>query len=724
MTVELVLARMYGGDGPSVKKVSKKVVEVVGARGDVVVVSPRVIEVELDGNQGDFCGVLKAIGRVEGVVGIEKKMGMVLYNSQEAIIGQSGGVGGGDEEGRSIWSRGLMGQGEIGGIADTGIDTDSCYFRDGDSKATEEFEGCDMGKRKVVCYFTTRGADFGDDVGRERFSSGGHGSHTSGSMAGLHASIQPSKDANVTFDMLVKGDDFSNGVAPLSRIAFTDIGAEGFVRTPVDFASDDFFANGYNEAEARVFSISWGCERPQARLCNRYDISARSIDEFVWNNKDFLLVMAAGNTGFTGADLEEGEEYKDGAYTVSSPSTAKNVLTVGASENDGGSQDSLLPQNCRDSEEPCSIENIFGSSSRGPTFDGRTKPDVFFPGSDVMSASSSGNFQDFTDGRSCRRDADPKEGVVPRSGTSMSAPLVSGLALLVRQYYREYDPVTGLKFGASKKTGPLRDGKGPSAALVRATLINGARSFEGKYTFMAGESADKVTKDISDVPNRRQVEGFGRVQLDSVLKFANVSDSPSLFAFDRYKLDRKGQALKFVFDMTGSGTLKVTLSWTDPPGPLRDSFDTKSTLINDLDLEATCSRTANSTTQCSGISVDKPFAESKSSADNVEQISLEETANPLNVTGGGRITVVVRTKQIETGPQPFAMVVSGTSLKLVDSETAKANWTPDWGREAKIAEPKMTRSTIYILSVAGGLLILAAVATLITFMVRKRRSNR
>ena len=54
-------------------------------------------------------------------------------------------------------------------------------------------------------------------------------------------------------------------------------------------------------------------------------------DEFIWNHPDMAITFAAGNAGM--------DANADGIVdpgSVAAPATAKNILTVGASENDRG----------------------------------------------------------------------------------------------------------------------------------------------------------------------------------------------------------------------------------------------------------------------------------------------------------------------------------------------------------------------------------------------------
>lgn len=87
----------------------------------------------------------------------------------------------------------------------------------------------------------------------------------------------------------------------------------------------------------------------------------------------------------------------------------------------------------------------------------------------MISAASSQDPNDYVYSPKCSTAA-PGKGLKANSGTSMAAPVIAGSALLVRQYYFEYNPMTGMK---EAKQGPLSDELGPSAALIKATLISG-----------------------------------------------------------------------------------------------------------------------------------------------------------------------------------------------------------------------------------------------------------
>jgi serine protease AprX len=105
--------------------------------------------------------------------------------------------------------------------------------------------------------------------------------------------------------------------------------------------------------------------------------------------RGIVIVNAAGNDG-------------DNAWRyVSVPADAEDVITVGS-------------VNVFDLE-------IDSSSSRGPTPDGRIKPDLVAPGADVVVAHSGGGY-----GRA--------------RGTSLAAPLVAGTCALLAQIHPEWSP--------------------------------------------------------------------------------------------------------------------------------------------------------------------------------------------------------------------------------------------------------------------------------------------
>ncbi|HYE77314.1 MAG TPA: S8 family serine peptidase, partial [bacterium] len=121
---------------------------------------------------------------------------------------------------------------------------------------------------------------------------------------------------------------------------------------------------------------------------NGADAISRAVDSA--QAAGLLVVVAAGNQG-------------PGKCTVGAPGAAAGALTVGAMADFGAMGE----------PEPNGYHQYFGSS-RGPTADGRIKPDISGPGLRITSALAGSGV-----------------GYVEKTGTSMAAPFVAGVALLM-----------------------------------------------------------------------------------------------------------------------------------------------------------------------------------------------------------------------------------------------------------------------------------------------------
>ncbi len=130
---------------------------------------------------------------------------------------------------------------------------------------------------------------------------------------------------------------------------------------------------------ARIAINAWGLEENEGQ----YTADARSADQFVKDERNLLPIFSIGDLDGTGSSM------------VTSPSTAKNVLSVGVSTTGSGG---TAPQG--------SVDAI---SREGLTMDGRIKPDVVAPGIEICSgrAEEARNPSGFACGSGTHSNGDP-----------------------------------------------------------------------------------------------------------------------------------------------------------------------------------------------------------------------------------------------------------------------------------------------------------------------------
>ncbi|HKG23383.1 MAG TPA: S8 family serine peptidase, partial [Blastocatellia bacterium] len=253
-------------------------------------------------------------------------------------------------------------------------------------------------------------------------------------------------------------------------------------------------------------------------------------------------------------------------------------------------------------EEANNALDILKFSSGGPTFDGRTKPDIAAPGSHLYGAVSQTSLFN-GDGLCPGAPRFQPPGVrlyTWSSGTSLAAPHVTGAAALVRRFFR----LNNL----------LGDDRPPSPAMTKAYLLNSA-------TYMTGENA------AGNLPAERQ--GWGLVNL------ARSFNDTGRRLVDQTRLLTESQQ---VFEIRGSISdrsqpLRVTLAWTDAAGMLAGPA-----LVNDLDLELK----VGGRTVYRGNNFAGEFSLEGGEADrsnNVESIYLPAGSIPEGVAGNFTITV-------------------------------------------------------------------------------------
>ena len=464
------------------------------------------------------------------------------------------------------WKHGLDGEDQVLGLGDSGVDKRSCFFASRSvSKAASPPQQHDhVGNHLHLFRVSSNDEQIDADTSDKIISyipfadaedTSGHGTHVAGTLVGKPI-LEPDTPGTLpTFA----------GMAPEGRLAIVDVGdADGAVVLPDDLTTG-YLAHTYL-AGARIHTNSWGASAPL------YTSEARDMDEFVYHNRDFVVVNAAGNGGACDAEM-----------TIVAPATSKNGIAVGASLSNAMSyaKTELTPPGL-DVGSPHLNERCLASfSSSGPTLDGRMKPDVVAPGFFVFSANSG------TGDNSC---AGPLGDVVtPNAGTSMAAPIIAGSMALIRQYF-----VQG--FHPSGKPNRM-DEFMPSGSLLKACTIHGAIKLNGTRLMSdVGLREDskclkKGFKQLDRSPNPDLEQGFGRTQLNEVL-FLQGKQSLHILGRDNKSLETFGDpsltsnAEEHVYDSCALETreaieLRVTMVYTDAPATLGAGIQ----LVNDLDLE-------------------------------------------------------------------------------------------------------------------------------------------
>ena len=246
---------------------------------------------------------------------------------------------------------------------------------------------------------------------------------------------------------------------------------------------------------------------------------------------------------------------------VESPATAKNVISVGASE---GYNPFLNLTSCTNFGDANNAYDVASFSAAGtPSPDNRYKPDLVAPGTRVMGALTRSAPATCWGHKSCGRNhpGSSDDGTLPgmaganpitwNSGTSFSAPAVTGAAGLVSKWYKN-----------------VHSGIRPSPAMTKAMLINAAWDIAG------GKHSGATIPHIPSVTD----QGWGKVDLRRALP-----SQGNYFALDQTWLFPSSGANTYLRPFTvrdPSKPVRVTVVWTDKESLLPAGV----TLVNDLNV--------------------------------------------------------------------------------------------------------------------------------------------
>jgi len=283
-------------------------------------------------------------------------------------------------------------------VADSGIDSKHPHFQ------THKTLQLPDGLRHLD--FTQGDIVFDEDMPGALEDIAGHGTHVAGIIAGecgpgakIKVTRRVQKNELRYNDVTEPGPERISGVAPLCKLmslkvldddhkgkASTLIAAIGYLQR-VNNNGQRIRVHGINLSVGYEFDVEWFAAG-RSPLCNEVDRLVKS---------GVVVVTAAGNAGFGRVNAYNASQEQAALLgTISDPGNADQCITVGSTHRD--------------------MPHAFGVSffsAKGPTADGRAKPDLLAPGERIISASAN---------ESANGEAHYKE----LSGTSMAAPHVSG----------------------------------------------------------------------------------------------------------------------------------------------------------------------------------------------------------------------------------------------------------------------------------------------------------
>jgi subtilisin family serine protease len=169
--------------------------------------------------------------------------------------------------------------------------------------------------------------------------------------------------------------------------------------------------NGHGKPPLRVHgvNISLGYEfNAKWFACGQSPVCIE-VDRLV--RTGVVVVIAAGNTGYGELTTRSGRTSTGLALTINDPGNSALAITVGATH--------------KDSPHTYGVSYF---SSKGPTGDGRAKPDLVAPGERILSCAAGKQIEDLKKAFDSGTDWTPGTfaGYIDQSGTSMAAPHVSG----------------------------------------------------------------------------------------------------------------------------------------------------------------------------------------------------------------------------------------------------------------------------------------------------------
>ncbi|MGV3695549.1 S8 family serine peptidase [Flavobacterium sp.] len=384
----------------------------------------------------------------------------------------------------------------------------------------------------------------------------------------------------------VTGTVLANGVSSARRgIAY---GASG---KTYDWTSDynemlAFAAEGYLASNHSYGYIATSLADSKF---GQYDTSSIQMDNVANVNPYYQPVVAAGNDRDDFAIAQVGN--KGGYDMLTGFGNSKNSLVVAA-----------VGEVLNYTDETSVAMSSF--SNWGPTDDGRIKPDISAKGLAVNSCTSSTNtsydvFQ----------------------GTSMAAPAITGLVLMLQKHYNNLNPSTYMR-----------------ASTVRGLICHSAR-------------------EAGAFPGPDYEFGWGLANAELA---ANIITNRNVSAVLQENTLTSGQTFTKQISIASAQKLSATICWTDPngqPNVTGDLDNRASRLRNNLDIKILKDGTTYYPWK---LDPENPTVgatnDSENNADNVEKVEIENAAPGIYT-----IQVTHKGATLQGGSQVFSLIANATS---------------------------------------------------------------